>query len=140
LEKGGGQFLVRPGAEEFLKNMAKFYEVVIFTAALPDYANFILDIIDKWGSISYRLYREHTVQRGNYYLKVRLAILKSQKDLSLLGRSLTKTIIVDNLPENFQLQAENGIFISSWMGDPTDRALKDLAPLLEGNLTIDRLS
>lgn len=45
---------------------------------------------------------------------------------------MSKTIIVDNMPENFQLQPENGIFISSWTGDPNDRALKDLAPLLEG--------
>lgn len=50
--------------------MAQFYEIVIFTAALPEYANFILDIIDKSKIISYRLYREHTVQRANIYLKV----------------------------------------------------------------------
>ena len=31
---GGGHFLVRPGAEKFLKEMAQLYEVVIFTAAM----------------------------------------------------------------------------------------------------------
>ena len=31
-----GKFLVRPGTEEFLNEMAKYYEIVIFTAATQD--------------------------------------------------------------------------------------------------------
>jgi CTD small phosphatase-like protein 2 len=45
---------------------------------------------------------------------------------------LRKVIIVDNVAENFQVQPENGIFISSWFNDPTDTALEELAPLLKG--------
>lgn len=37
---------------------------------------------------------------------------------------------MDNLAENFQLQPENGIFISSWYSDPSDESLSELAPLL----------
>jgi CTD small phosphatase-like protein 2 len=48
---------VRPFAEEFLVEASKFYEIVIFTAALPAYADFILNIIDKQKVISHRLYR-----------------------------------------------------------------------------------
>lgn len=62
--------MVRPHAENFLIEMSKFYEIVIFTAALPDYANFILDKIDLNKVISYKLYREHTMQKGNIHLKV----------------------------------------------------------------------
>jgi CTD small phosphatase-like protein 2 len=36
------------------------------------------------------------------------------------------------MPENFQLQPDNGIFIKSWMGELNDRALRDLLPLLRG--------
>jgi TFIIF-interacting CTD phosphatase-like protein len=50
--------------------------------------------------------------------------------LSLLGRDLNRTIIVDNISENFLLQPENGISIKSWYDDPTDNALMQLAPLL----------
>lgn len=39
-------------------------------------------------------------------------------------------IIVDNIPENFSLQADNGIFIRTWTEDSNDKALFDLAPLL----------
>ncbi|CAD8093279.1 unnamed protein product [Paramecium sonneborni] len=119
--KGGGQFLVRPFAEEFLESVSKYYEIFIFTAALPDYANFIIDIIDKKGVVKQRLYRDKTIFKDQVYIK----------DLSILNRSLSKVIIVDNMPENFQLQPENGIYIQSWFGDTKDRALKDLQPLLE---------
>lgn len=36
-------FLIRPGALEFLEEMAKFYEVIIFTAGMQDYADWVLD-------------------------------------------------------------------------------------------------
>jgi len=39
------------------------------------------------------------------------------KDLSKLGRDLSKTIIVDNIAENFVLQKDSGIFISTWYDD-----------------------
>ncbi|EGR32757.1 NLI interacting factor-like phosphatase family protein, putative [Ichthyophthirius multifiliis] len=121
LEEGGGQFLVRPYAELFLETMAKFYEIIIFTAALNDYANFILDIIDVKKSIAHKLYRQHTLTYNGTYIK----------DLTVIGRDLNKVIIIDNTVENFQLQPENGICIQSWYGDPQDRALLDLIPILK---------
>lgn len=48
----------------------------------------------------------------------------------MLGRDLQKTIIVDNISENFLLQPENGICIKSWYDDESDNALMQLAPLL----------
>jgi len=53
------------------------------------------------------------------------------KDLSQLGRDLKKTIIVDNITENFLLQPDNGISIKSWFDDPDDMALADMAPMLQ---------
>jgi len=121
-ERTGGQFHVRPFAVDFLKQMSKYYELVIFTAAIKEYADWILDKIDEEGVISHRLYREHTCQKNNVFLK----------DLTLLGRDIRKCIIVDNNAENFQIHPQNGIFIKSWYGDPTDQALKRLAPILRG--------
>lgn len=37
---------VRPGCEKFLEEMAKYYEVVIFTASLSKYADPLMDILD----------------------------------------------------------------------------------------------
>lgn len=116
-----GQFYLRPFAQDFIDEMSKYYEVVIFTAALQDYADWIIDRLDANQNITHRLYRQHTsVTQTNLHVK----------DLSKLGRDLSKTIIVDNIPENFQLQAENGIFIKSWFHDPEDSALSEMMPLL----------
>ena len=51
--------LVRPGCLEFLNEMAKYYEVVIFTASLSKYADPLMDILDKEGVAPQRLFREH---------------------------------------------------------------------------------
>jgi len=71
-------------------------------------------------SIKYRLYRQHTSQNGPFLVK----------DLSLLGRELDKTIIIDNISDNFIIQPDNGIFISTWYDDMNDRFLEEITPLL----------
>jgi CTD small phosphatase-like protein 2 len=119
---GEGNFLRRPGCEQFLEDASKYFEIVIFTAALQDYADWVLDQLDPSGCISHRLYRQHAVFTGSYYVK----------DLSQIGRELSKVIIVDNIAENFQAQPDNGILIRSWFDDPNDNALLELLPLLKG--------
>ena len=120
-----GKFLKRPYLDEFLMDMAQGFEVVVFTAAVKDYADWILDDIDKNRLISHRLYRNHTIPAGNYFIK----------DLKRLGRDLAKVMIVDNVAENFQLQSENGIFIKSWYEDPNDDALLELGKFFKGFLS-----
>ena len=89
----GSQFLIRPHAQWFLKEVSKYYEIIIFTAALKDYADFILDRLDTEGAVTHRLYRNNCSFSENVY----------QKDLNKLGRDLSKVLIVDNNAENFQL-------------------------------------
>ena len=116
-----GHVLVRPGTDEFLQEMSESFEIVVFTAAMQDYADWVLNQIDPNGYIKHRLYRQHTIRSEKCYIK----------DLSRIGRDLKRMIIVDNVGENFQLQPENGILIKSWLDDPSDTALLELAPLLK---------
>lgn len=52
------EYSERPYCREFLAEMSKYYEIVIFTAGLAEYADEILDMIDpEKKHISYRLYR-----------------------------------------------------------------------------------
>ena len=118
----GGTFLIRPYCIQFLEEMSKFYEIVIFTAALKDYADSILDILDpKKKYIRYRLYRQHTSICGVTFCK----------DLSKIGRNLGRTIIVDNLADNFKLQPNNGLHIWTWIEDMKDTQLNDLGKILK---------
>ena len=45
---------VRPYADYFLTEMGKYFEIVIFTAAAEDYADIVLNELDKNKSIDYK--------------------------------------------------------------------------------------
>lgn len=44
---GKGKYNVRPFCAKFLKEMSELYEIVVFTAAMQDYADWVLNDIDK---------------------------------------------------------------------------------------------
>ena len=121
-DDNSGILQFRPFLSEFLIGVSKYYELIVFTAATEDYANPIIDAIEKKGiKFEYRLYRIHTVVINNDFVK----------DLSRLGRDLSRIIIVDNMEQNYKLQPENGITIRPFWGkDANDMALVDLLGLL----------
>ncbi|ETK90384.1 hypothetical protein F441_05983 [Phytophthora nicotianae CJ01A1] len=110
----------RPGCEEFLIEMAKYYEIVVYTASLSKYADPLLDKLDPEGVIRYRLYREHCVQYEGCYVK----------DLSLLDRDIAQTIIIDNSPMSYIFHPRNAIGCSSFIDDPNDRELVSISRFL----------
>ena len=61
LEDGENDFfyMVRPYCNKFLTELSKYFEIVIFTAAMQDYADWIIDGIDHKGNVKHRLYRQH---------------------------------------------------------------------------------
>jgi TFIIF-interacting CTD phosphatase-like protein len=52
------------------------------------------------------------------------------KDLSKIGRDLTKVVMIDNIVENFRLQSNNGLWTSTWTEDMKDTQLQDLCRIL----------
>ncbi len=114
---------IRPYLFQFLNLVKNYFELIIFTAAKSDYADPILDVIEgtKGTYFTYRLYRESCSIINNYYVK----------DIGKFGIDLRKSIIVDNMSQNFRLQKENGILISSFWGeDINDKALFYLGRIL----------
>lgn len=63
-------FFVRPYARHFLRELSKHYEIVIFTAAMKDYTDFILERVDTENTISHKLYREQTTFYDKSFIKV----------------------------------------------------------------------
>jgi len=112
--------LKRPFVDDFLTEMGKLYEIVVFTASVSLYANPLLDLLDPNKVISHRLFREHcTFMDGSYV-----------KDLSRLGRTLESTIIIDNSKNCYKLQPENAMASLTWLEDKRDAQLVRMIPYL----------
>ena len=120
----GNQGLVRtrPFLFEFLDSVSQFFEVILFTCSTQNYTDSIVKAIEyKKKYFDYIFCRQHTTIIKNDFVK----------DLTRIGRSLDSIIIIDNMPQNFRLQKENGIYIKSFWGDNSeDTALYDLIPIL----------
>ena len=117
-----GTIKIRPYLYQFLDNIKKYYELVVFTAATQEYADPIINALEQHKKyFDYRLYRIHTIIIDNDFVK----------DLSKLGRDLSKILIVDNMEQNYKLQKNNGITIRPFWGkDNEDSALIDLLDIL----------
>jgi carboxy-terminal domain RNA polymerase II polypeptide A small phosphatase len=112
----------RPGVDNFLLEMSKFYEIIIYTASLNKYADPLLDLLDTHKVVRSRLFRESCVYYEGSYVK----------DLSIINRDLSQTIIVDNSPNSYIFHPENAIDCSSFIDDPNDRELDQIGACLVG--------
>ena len=110
---------VRPGVQKFLAEISKNFEVGIFTAALPEYADVAINYLDPENKyIKFRLYRNHCINI-NDSLRV--------KDLRILKNINIKNIIlVDNNMYSFAPQLNNGILINSFYCDKDDKELDNV--------------
>lgn len=113
---------IRPSITEFLEYARKYFNVVVFTASLKEYADLILDYLDPEKKyFSMRLYRESCTEFENLFIK----------DLNIIGIDLKDVIIVDNCIFSFSLNIKNGVLITSFYTDTEDSELLNLIDYLE---------
>ncbi|XP_062201011.1 mitochondrial import inner membrane translocase subunit TIM50-like isoform X2 [Phragmites australis] len=110
----------RPGLDDFLKHMAKIYEVVVYSDQPPMYVDPVIYRLDSKGYIRYRLSRTATkYQDGKLF-----------RDLSKLNRNPARVIYISAHSESC-FQPEKCIQIKPWKLEDGDTQLQDLIPFLE---------
>ena len=124
IENDEGVLKLRPGVFTFLEKVGEFYEIILFSEASEEYTLLMMEAFNNKNNKKYfdhKLFRKHCIIIGQDFIK----------DLSRIGRPLDKTIIIDNLAQNFKMQKSNGIIIKPFLGeDKNDQALIDLIPIL----------
>lgn len=140
---------LRPFLFEFLEAIHDKFEVVVFTASQRVYADELLDRIDPSKCLLVFvmlvvvvfflanppcfLHKQLFYQSAGKYIQHRMfreSCLAVEgnflKDLTVLGRDLSKTVLVDNSPHAFGYQVDNGIPIESWFDCRSDTELLKL--------------
>ena len=112
---------IRPYACECLREVSLSFEIGIFTASQREYADQVLDFLDKERKlIQHRLYREACVEVGPLLFK----------DLRVLPFPLKDVVMVDNSMFGYVFHKANGVPVSTWTGSSEDEELKTVPPYL----------
>lgn len=117
---------MRPHVSLFLKQVSKWYDVVIFTAAIESYANAVCDKLELHSGTTFskRYFRQHCDAIGS---------LKYTKDLLRVSSDLSNVFIIDNSEIAFKYYPDNAISIDDYLGHdtPDDKKLLNLLPVLD---------
>lgn len=82
----------RPFCHEFLRKVSTWYNCVIFTASVQEYADPVIDWLERERKyFTGRYYRQHCTLRGGAYIK----------DLSVVEPDLSRVAILDNSPVSY---------------------------------------
>lgn len=82
----------RPYCDEFLRRVCKWFNLVVFTASVQEYADPVIDWLESERKFfSARYYRQHCTFRQGAFIK----------DLSSVESDLSKVMILDNSPLSY---------------------------------------
>lgn len=110
----------RPYLDVFLRTVAQWYDVVIFTASLQKYGDPLITVLDTDHVVKRRIFRQDCIRRNGNFVK----------DLTIVNPDLANVLIVDNSPAAYSIQPSNAVPIEAWYHDQNDEELLNLLPLL----------
>lgn len=122
----GWRFKKRPGVDQFLEQLGRLFEIVVYTADHGMTVFPVLDALDPNGFIMYRLVRDATHFVDGHHVK----------SLDKLNRDLSKIIVVDWNPHSTKFHPENAFNIPRWNGNDDDTTLYDLTAFLKSKLSV----
>ena len=108
-----GPLYARPGLNELLEFLSKNCEPIVWTAGVKAYAQAVIRNIDPTNAFRHCVYRHKKWFSG---------CAGYNKDLTLLGRDMSKLIILENTPDCVRGNEENGILVADYEGTPEESA------------------
>jgi mitochondrial import inner membrane translocase subunit TIM50 len=120
--KFGWRHAKRPGVDQFLRTMAEYYEIVLYSPSIDGVADPAVTSLDKAGCIMHRLYRDATHYHNGTHVK----------DLNRLNRDINRIVLLDDDGLAAQFNPDNLIRIKPYedSSDRTDRSLERITPFL----------
>lgn len=141
----GWRFKKRPGVDQFLEQLGRIFEIVVYTADHGMTVFPVLDALDPNGFIMYRLVRDGNNNRISGTLLLIILTNKTLfvathfvdgthvKSLDRLNRDLSKVIVIDWNKHSTKFHPENAFNIPRWTGNDDDTTLFDLTAFLKSN-------
>jgi Dullard-like phosphatase family protein len=117
---------IRPGLTDFLNKVCSNFETHIFTAAMPIYANPLLDVLDPNNT----LFAGRWFRDSCHYDATKNAYVKKLENI-VSPNQLDRVVLVDNNPASFHANPSNGILVDSFYNDADDTQLDNVWRLLQ---------
>jgi mitochondrial import inner membrane translocase subunit TIM50 len=117
----GWRFKKRPGVDQFLEQLGRHFEIVVYTADHGMTVFPVLDALDPNGFIMYRLVRDATHFVDGHHVK----------SLDRLNRDLSKVIVIDWNPHSTKFHPDNSFNLPRWTGNDDNTTLFDLIAFLK---------
>jgi len=113
----------RPGADDFINNLAEWYEVILWSSN----PNVMADV-----EHAQKLDPRRVVAHTFYYPQLILDRGLYIKDLGRLNRDLSRVVMVTSNEKSFYpIHRDNVVLIPKWEGERTDTALLDTMQFLK---------
>eukprot|EP01060_Flectonema_neradi_P035916 TRINITY_DN6730_c0_g1_i1.p1 TRINITY_DN6730_c0_g1~~TRINITY_DN6730_c0_g1_i1.p1 ORF type:complete len:348 (+),score=55.97 TRINITY_DN6730_c0_g1_i1:388-1431(+) len=115
----------RPYLTHLLKSIRDRVEIVLWTASTEETGRPVMQQIDPKGEFFH-----HVIYRNSKWFTDGT----HTKDLTLLGRSMERTIIVENTPNCCKYNQQNALMVEDFVGDltSTDRTLLGVSQVIRG--------
>lgn len=116
---------VRPGLNDFLESMSSTYELILWSVGIETYVKKVLKIIDPDNKFfAHVLCKQHSTNGKT-------------KPLSRLNRNMKTTLILDNNPDSYSVNPQNGVPIIDFINDDKDHELYVMRLFFERLATVD---
>jgi TFIIF-interacting CTD phosphatase-like protein len=129
----------RPHVDRFLKTVAEWFDLAVWTSSGEDYAAGTLRyLFADLAVLKFVWSRQRCTRRFDHEMQAEYW-LKDLKKIARLGYPLERIVVVDDSSEKLERHYGNHIRVSPFVGDQADSELDQLIPFLQHMSTVENV-